>query len=92
MKFHKITKIVFIIFSFLLIASTVLPTEEQPLNLDWPDLVPPQMTRELARKGTILDENIKFGMRYDPAFFPLVEELAGKRVRIPWDCIGPVAS
>lgn len=67
---------------FMIAAATASGAQE-PLTIEWKDLVPPEMTRELARKGTILDENIKFGMRYDLAYFPLVEELNRKRIRMP---------
>lgn len=54
----------------------------EPVEVSWEALIPPGMTRAMVRKGTILDENIKFGLRYDLAFFPLVKELNGQTVRI----------
>ena len=82
MKIKKLQKLAFILIIITLSTTLAIGGDEKPLAIDWPALVPPEMTRALARQGTILDENIKFGMRYDPAFFPLVEELAGKRIRM----------
>lgn len=54
----------------------------EPVQVTWESLIPPEMTREMVRKGTVLDEKIKFGLRYDLSFFPLVKALNGKTIQI----------
>jgi hypothetical protein len=51
-------------------------------NIEWRDLIPPEMTREMVQQGTIKDSSIKFGQRYDLSYFPMVKSLDGKAVRM----------
>jgi hypothetical protein len=75
-------KTVFIIITLVLFTQIVVSYAKEPVEVSWESLIPPEMTRDMVRKGTILDENIKFGLRYDRSYFPLVQELNGEKIRI----------
>ncbi len=55
----------------------------QPLTLGWKQLVPAGFTREKARRGIVFDASSLYGLRYEAKYFPLVEALDGREVRIP---------
>ena len=56
---------------------------ETPRDLAWEELIPPDLTREQIRKGTLFVEDKAFGIDYVPEAFPAVESLNGKFVRMP---------
>ncbi len=75
-------KIVLALFFLALFFQSTIGYAGETVQVTWETLIPPEMTREMVRKGTVLDEKIKFGLRYDLSFFPLVTALNGKTIKI----------
>ena len=70
-----------LLISALILAAAVTAADDVS-DIEWRDLIPREMTREMAREGTIREKSIKFGQRYDRSSFPLAKALDGETVRI----------
>lgn len=79
------------IFAFLacLLLTAVHQTaaaEEEPLKIDWNDLIPKDVSdeaiEELMQKNATIDED-NDTVFYDPKAFPITKKLNGKTIRIP---------
>lgn len=73
-----------ILFSLMVVLTVATAcNSEEARNLEWEELIPPGKQVDLMVEGLVEDLETPSGYGYDPAYFPMNEELNLQTVRIP---------